>query len=76
LTDDDLITKLIAAAAAAIEAERPAILHNRPRLKGITVELEVRNGGGVVAAEVYTQRTVNVARILGPMPPAPAERGA
>jgi hypothetical protein len=75
MTDDELMARLEAATVEALRSEGPAILHNRPRLKGIHVELEGRNGGGIVEAEVYIQRTANVARILGPMPPAPAEAG-
>ncbi len=72
MNDDELMIRLKDAVTAAIDAERPAILHNRSRLKGIHVELEVRNGGAIVEADVYIQRTVNVRHILGPMPAAPA----
>ncbi len=41
----DLITRLTAAAAEAIANERPALEHDPARLCGITIELEVANGG-------------------------------
>jgi len=70
------MARLEAAAVAALRDERPAIVHNRQRLRSVHIEVEIRNGGGIVEAEVYTQRTVNVSRILGPMPALPAELGA
>ena len=44
----DLVARLQAAAAEAIANERPALEHEPARLRGLTIELEVANGGAIV----------------------------
>ena len=68
MTDDELMTKLEAATVEAIRRERPGIVYDRARLRGIHVELEIRNNGGVIEGETYVNRTANVRNILGSMP--------
>jgi hypothetical protein len=71
LTDDELVERLVQAASEAIRNERPAIVHDRARLRGIHLELNVANGGGAIRGEVYTQRSVNLRKLLEPGPPVP-----
>jgi hypothetical protein len=72
VTDDELIAKLIAAATAAIENERPGIAYDPGRLRSIMIELTIANGGRAVSGDCYIQRHANISRILGPAAPAPA----
>ena len=44
----DLTLRLQEAAAAAIADERPSLEHEPARLRGIHIELEVRNNGAVI----------------------------
>ena len=64
MTDDELMARLEAAAVEAIRNERPGLCYDRSRLKGITLELEVRNNGSVISGEAFVNRTANIARIL------------
>jgi hypothetical protein len=63
--EDALMAKLEAAAIAAIRNERPGIIYDRSRLRGIQVDLTVANNGSVVEGEVYINRRANVGRVLG-----------
>jgi hypothetical protein len=69
---DGLVRRPIEAVASAIANECPGIVYDRSRLRGITVELTVANGGAAIAGELYIQRTARVRHIAGPMPPPPA----
>jgi hypothetical protein len=73
--DSELFERLVACAEAAIRNEAPGILYDRSRLRGIHVELEIRNNGGIIGGDCYVQRAANLSRLLRPAP-APAERGA
>jgi hypothetical protein len=68
VSDDELIQRLVDSAAAAIRNERPSIVYDRQRLRGITVELTVSNAGGMVEGEVYLQRTANLRKLTAPGP--------
>ena len=52
----DLVEHLAHAAAEAVRARRGAILSSADRLSGITVELEVANGGEVIDVAAHVTR--------------------
>ena len=58
----DLVTRLQAAASAAIANERPTLEHKPEQVKGITLELELSRAGDVVGATCYVQRQYRLPR--------------
>ena len=76
MTDDELIDALVRSAEAAIRNEKPGLVYDRARLRGIHVELNVFNGGGKVTGECYVNRTANLSKLLRQGPPAPTSEGA
>ena len=61
----DLTQRLTKAAAAAIRDVGPAIAAAGPRLRLVTVEVEVGSKGQVVGATAWLENRVNVNRLLG-----------
>jgi len=64
----DLTLRLQEAAAAAIADERPSLEHEPARLRGIHIELEVRNNGAVIEGRCWVERATRPARGERPTP--------
>ena len=64
-TRADLTTRLTEAAAAAIADVAPGIEAAGPRLRLLTVEVEVDGKGRVTGATAWLQKQINVNRLLG-----------
>jgi hypothetical protein len=52
----DLVETIIAAATEAIRNQTPAITSEAGRLKSVTLELELSNGGEVIDSTCWTER--------------------
>ncbi len=61
-TSADLIDRLTAAAAEAIANERPSLAYDVNRVRGIHVELEVRNNGAVIGGRCWVERATKPVR--------------
>ena len=57
-----LVERLQTAAAATIADVGPTLEHDLARVQFVTIELELANGGEVVAGTVWTQRRASVGR--------------
>ena len=67
----DLPERLKAAAVAAIDDLSPAVMADPSKLRLLTIELELANGGTVRGGRVWLERAVNLGRLLetGPVVP-------
>ncbi len=61
----DLTSKLQEAASAAIRDVAPAIEGGGPRLRALTVEVELDARGNVSGAVAWLQHRVNLGKLLG-----------
>ena len=61
----DLTERLQAAACAAIADVMPAIEAEPRKVRRLTVELELANGGQVKGGTAWIERAVNVNKLLG-----------
>ncbi len=61
----DLQDRLTEAAAAAIADVMPAIEADPRKVRRLTVELELANGGQVEGGTAWIERAVNVNKLLG-----------
>ena len=61
----DLTTRLQEAAAGAIRDVAPAIAAEPKRVRLLTIELELANGGQVKGGTAWIERAVNVNKLLG-----------
>lgn len=68
----DLIERLQVAASDAIANERPSLVYEPHRLRGVTLELRIDGKGAVVESTCWVERRTKVLR--GDRP-APAGRG-
>jgi hypothetical protein len=70
----DLAERLKAAAAAAIDDISPGLAEPR-KLRVITVEIELANGGQVTGGRAWIERAIDLKRLLAgpPVPPSSEE---
>ena len=61
----DLTSKLQEAATAAIRDVEPTIAASVPRLRALTVEVELNTRGNVSGAVAWLQHRVNLGKLLG-----------
>jgi len=67
-----LAERLKLAASAAIDDLSPAVLADPSKLRLLTIELEIANGGTKVrGGRAWIERAVNLTSLLAPGPPAP-----
>jgi hypothetical protein len=71
----DLPERLKAAAVAAIEDLAPAVMADPSKLRLLTIEIELANGGTVRGGRAWLERTVNLRTLLEQGPPAPVAAG-
>ena len=60
---DQLVERLVAAAASAIRAEAEGLSYDRERVRGLTIEVEVGTKGDVRAQRVYIERRAQARRV-------------
>ena len=73
---DDLAGHLKAAALVAIDDVLPAVLAEPRKVRSVTIELQMVNDREVRSGVAWIERGVSIAKLLGPMPDAPAGQEA
>jgi hypothetical protein len=68
----NLSEHLKAAAVAAIDDLAPAVMADPSKLRLLTIEIELANGGTVRGGRAWLERAVNLRSLLDPGPPVPA----